>query len=170
MSTCPNIERHVMSTQKSSGAFFMGAGPAGSTAASVLAGKGRKVVVLERERFPRYHIGESLIPFTYFTLERIGMIERMKASHFTKKYSVAFVGQNGRASQPFYFFKHWEYDAARTWQVQPSGLDLMLLNNARDRGAEVIEEINARELIHSDGAVTGVRAVTKTGETREFHA
>jgi flavin-dependent dehydrogenase len=159
-----------MSNQKSYDAIIIGGGPGGSTAASVLAGKGRKVVVLERERFPRYHIGESLIPFTYFTLERIGMIERMKASHFTKKYSVAFVSQDGRASQPFYFFKHWEHDAARTWQVQRSEFDLMLLNNARDRSAEVIEEITARELIQSNGAVTGVRAVTKTGKTREFHA
>ena len=159
-----------MSNQKSYDAIIIGGGPGGSTAASVLAGKGRKVVVLERERFPRYHIGESLIPFTYFTLERIGMIERMKASHFTKKYSVAFVGQNGRASQPFYFFKHWEHDAARTWQVQRSEFDLMLLNNARDRGAEVIEEIHARDLIQSNGAVTGVRAETKDGKHHEFHA
>src|SRR5258706_11674040 len=113
ISSCPNIATHVMSNPKSYDAIIIGGGPAGSTAASVLAGKGRKVVVLERERFPRYHIGESLIPFTYFTLERIGMIERMKASHFTKKYSVAFVSQDGRASQPFYFFKHWEHDAAR---------------------------------------------------------
>jgi flavin-dependent dehydrogenase len=144
------------------------ADPAGPLRHLFSPAKGRKVVVLERERFPRYHIGESLIPFTYFTLERIGMIERMKASHFTKKYSVAFVGQNGRASQPFYFFKHWEHDAARTWQVQRSEFDLMLLNNARDRGAEVIEEITARELIQSNGAVTGVARSRKRASTASF--
>src|SRR5260370_12629367 len=158
-----------MSDTFSYDAIVIGGGPAGSTAAAVLADKGRKVVVLEREKFPRYHIGESLIPFTYFTLERIGMIERMKASHFPKKYSVQFVSQDGRASQPFYFFKHWEHDAARTWQVQRSEFDLMLLNNARDKGAEVREETTVRELIQSDGAVKGVRAAGKDGVVREYH-
>ena len=64
-------------------AIVIGCGPAGATAAALLAAKGRRVVVLEREKFPRYHIGESLIPYTYFPLERLGLIERMKGSHFT---------------------------------------------------------------------------------------
>src|SRR5882762_949632 len=159
-----------MNLGQSYDAIVVGCGPAGSTAAAVLAGKGRRVVVLEREKFPRYHIGESLIPYTYFPLQRIGMLEKMKASHFTKKYSVQFVSQDGRASHPFYFFKHWEHDAARTWQVQRSEFDLMLLNNARDKGAEVREETTVRELIQSDGAVQGVRAAGKDGVTREYHA
>ena len=61
---------------------IVGGGPAGSTAAAVLAGQGRRVLVVERDEFPRYHVGESLLPFCYFPLERIGMIGRMKASHF----------------------------------------------------------------------------------------
>src|SRR5271170_38724 len=72
-------------------AIVIGGGPAGSTAASTLAMKGRKVVLLEREKFPRYHIGESLLPYGYGTLERLGVLDKMKASHFTKKYSVQFV-------------------------------------------------------------------------------
>ena len=75
--------------------IVIGGGPAGSTAAGVLASKGRRVVLLEKEKFPRYHIGESLIPYTYFTLERIGMIEKLKKSQFTKKYSICFVSQSG---------------------------------------------------------------------------
>lgn len=69
-------------------AIVIGCGPAGSAAAAVLGAKGRLVVVLEKEKFPRYHIGESLIPYTYFPLQRMGLIEKMKASHFTKKFSV----------------------------------------------------------------------------------
>jgi flavin-dependent dehydrogenase len=151
-------------------AIVIGGGPAGSTAAAVLAAKGRRVMVLEKEKFPRYHIGESLLPYGYFTLERIGVLDRMKASHFTKKYSVQFVGASGRASVPFYFFQQLEHEASMTWQVLRSEFDQLLLDNAREKGAEVIEEITARELIQQDGAVAGVKAVTKDGETREFRA
>src|ERR1035438_10368098 len=79
-------------------------GAAGSAAAAILASKGRRVLVLEKEKFPRYHIGESLIPYTYFPLQRMGLIEKMKASNYTKKFSVQFVSPDGRASHPFYFF------------------------------------------------------------------
>jgi flavin-dependent dehydrogenase len=151
-------------------AIVMGGGPAGSTTAAVLAQKGRKVILLEREKFPRYHIGESLIPYTYFPLERIGMIEKLKASHFPKKYSVQFVSTNGRRSVPFYFFEHFDNKAAVTWQVLRSEFDQMLLDNAREKGAEVREETTVRELLRESGAVSGVKAVDKNGETLEFHA
>jgi flavin-dependent dehydrogenase len=151
-------------------AIVIGGGPAGSTAAAVLAANGRRVALLEKEKFPRYHIGESLLPYAYFTLERIGILERMKASHFPKKYSVQFVGASGRASVPFYFFQQLEHEASMTWQVLRSEFDQMLLDNAREKGTEVIEEITARELIQPDGMVAGVKAATKDGETREFRA
>ena len=110
----------------------IGAGPAGSSAATVLAENGRRVLVLEREKFPRYHIGESLIPFTYHPLERLGMIERLKESAFVKKYSVQFISPDGNASQPFYFFNRYDRDSvAQTWQVMRGDFDLMLLDNAR---------------------------------------
>jgi flavin-dependent dehydrogenase len=148
----------------------IGGGPAGSTAATVLAQHGRRVMVLEREKFPRYHIGESLLPYGYFTLERLGMVEKMKAAHFTKKYSVQFVSPSGRSSQPFYFFKHFEHEAATTWQVLRSEFDQMLVDNAREKGAEVIEEITAREPLRDNGSIKGVTAVTANGATREFRA
>src|SRR5580700_32330 len=146
-------------------AIVIGGGPAGSAASTILAMKGRKVVVLEKEKFPRYHIGESLLPFGFFTLERIGMLQKMKGSHFVKKYSVQFVSPDGRQSQPFYFHTHLEHEAAQTWQVLRSELDQMLLDNAREKGAEVIEEITAREAIWENGAVKGVAAVTAGGKT-----
>src|SRR5450755_2239034 len=126
-------------------AIVIGGGPAGSTAATILAQKGRRVVLLEKEKFPRYHIGESLLPFGYFTMERLGLLEKMKTSHFVKKYSVQFVSPSGRSSQPFYFFQHLKHEAATTWQVLRSEFDQMLLDNARAKGAEVIEEITVRE-------------------------
>src|SRR5437667_8295368 len=90
--------------------IVIGCGPAGSAAAAVLAEKGRRVLVLEREKFPRYHIGESLLPFTYYPLERLGLVERMRQSAFVKKYSVQFVSPSGKTSQPFYFFTRYHRD------------------------------------------------------------
>ena len=151
-------------------AIVIGAGPSGSTAAAVLASKGRRVLAIEREKFPRYHVGESLIPYTYFPLERIGMIERMKKSHFPSKYSVQFVGRSGNLSQPFYFFEHLKHEAACTWQVLRSEFDQMLMDNAREKGAEVLEETKVTETIDENGTVSGVRAKAKDGGTLEFRA
>ncbi len=151
-------------------AIVIGGGPAGSTAASVLASKGRRVLLLEREKFPRYHVGESLIPYSYFTLERIGMVEKMKKSHFPSKYSVQFVSRSGKLSQPFYFFKHMQHEGSCTWQVLRSEFDQMLLDNAREKGAEVREETKVTSTIRGEGGVTGVKATSKSGEELEFHA
>jgi flavin-dependent dehydrogenase len=151
-------------------AIVIGGGPAGSTTAAVLAAKGRNVLVLEREKFPRYHIGESLIPYTYFPLQRIGMIEKLAASHFPRKYSVQFVSSSGRQSVPFYFFEHFDSEAAVTWQVLRSEFDQMLLDNAREKGAQVMEQTTVRELLRDNGAVSGVKAAGSNGEALEFHA
>ncbi|MGO4885437.1 MAG: NAD(P)/FAD-dependent oxidoreductase [Bryobacteraceae bacterium] len=159
-----------MTNGNSYDAIVIGGGPAGSTAAAVLALKGRRVVVLEKEKFPRYHIGESLLPYGYFTLQRIGVLDRMKRSHFTRKHSVQFVGASGRASVPFYFSQQLAHEASATWQVLRSEFDQLLLDNAREKGAEVIEEITVRELIQPNGAVEGVKAVDKDGAAREFRA
>lgn len=148
---------------------IVGGGPAGSTAAAVLAMEGRKVVVLEKEKTPRYHIGESLLPFCYFPLQRIGMVERMRESHFPKKYAVQFVTADGRQSSPFYFFQHLKHEASCTWQVVRSQFDQMLLDNARQKGAEVRTETEAIEFRRDGGRVEGVTAVGPDGEL-EVHA
>lgn len=151
-------------------AVIIGGGPAGSAAAAVLGERGRRVAVLEKSKFPRYHVGESLIPYCYYPLQRIGMIEKLKASAFTKKYSAQFVSSNGTASQPFYFFKHMRNEAANTWQVWRDEFDRMLLDNAREKGATVYEETLVRDVIEENGAVVGVAAGGPDGVRREFRA
>tara|TARA_B100001123_G_scaffold107470_1_gene125178 strand:- start:115 stop:1392 length:1278 start_codon:yes stop_codon:yes gene_type:complete len=152
-------------------AIVIGAGPAGASAASILAENGRKVLILEREKFPRYHIGESLIPFTYHPLERLGMIDQLKKSAFTKKYSVQFISPDGDASQPFYFFNRYDRETvAQTWQVMRADFDLMLLNNAREQGAVVIEEITVKELIWDEDKVVGVKTIDKDGRENNYYA
>jgi flavin-dependent dehydrogenase len=152
-------------------ALVIGGGPAGSAVSAILAEYGHRVLVLEREKFPRYHIGESLIPFTYQPLERLGLIALMKSSAFQKKYSVVFISRNGKASEPFYFFTRYDRNSvAQTWQVLRSEFDQILLDNARSKGAEVIEEIIVQELLREAGRVVGVRAQKKSGEVVEFRA
>jgi len=151
-------------------AIVIGGGPAGSSAAATLAMKGRRVVLLEKEEFPRYHIGESLIPHTYFPLERIGVIEKMRQRSFVKKYSVQFVGVSGEDAHPFYFFNRLKHPAAQTWQVLRSEFDQMLLENAREKGAVISQPTAARELIYENGTVVGVRAANRDGDALEFRA
>ena len=81
----------------------IGGGPAGSTACTLVAQQGHKVRLFEREHFPRFHIGESLIPCTYFVLERLNMLPKMKGSHFVKKYSVQFINEHGQVSRAVLF-------------------------------------------------------------------
>src|SRR5688572_26817346 len=117
--------------------IIIGGGPAGSTAGTILADAGLKTLILEREKFPRFHIGESLMPETYWTFERIGMLERLGASDFPKKYSVQFISERGKESRPFYFKDHNPHACSTTWQVDRAEFDAMLLDNAREKGADV---------------------------------
>lgn len=150
---------------------IVGGGPAGTSAACVLAEQGRRVLVLEREQFPRYHIGESMIPFTYPALERIGMIPRLRESSFVKKYSVQFVAPSGKASQPFYFFNRYDRETvAQSWQVLRSDFDQMMMEQARSKGADVRERHEVVELIREDGKYVGVRAKTPDGQILEARA
>ena len=151
-------------------AVMIGAGPAGSAAAAILGEFRHRPLVLERERFPRYHVGESLLPFTFEPLKRLGMIDKMKASAFVKKYSVQFVSQSGKASQPFYFFNRYDRETiAQTWQVLRSEFDQMLADNARAKGATILEGVTVKGLIQENGRVVGVRA-EKDGQPVEYRA
>lgn len=152
--------------------LIIGGGPAGASTAAILAEHGHKVLVLEREKFPRYHIGESLIPFTYGPLKRLGVIPKMKSSGFTKKFSVSFVQPDGRKSVPFYFHTRYDIDTiAQTWQVTRAEFDVMMLDNAREKGAEVREETTVTKLLKNDsGRVIGVEIQDREGQRQSLFA
>lgn len=160
-----------MFSQNSYDAIVVGGGPSGSSSSYILSEHGHRVLLLEREKFPRYHIGESMIPFTYGPMERLGLIPRMKQSHFMKKYSVVFISPNGTVSTPFYFFNRYDRDSvAQTWQVLRSELDQMLLDHSRSKGTTVKEETTVKELLRENGRVVGVRAQHKDGSVAEYRA
>jgi 2-polyprenyl-6-methoxyphenol hydroxylase-like FAD-dependent oxidoreductase len=110
------VDPSVDTDRRDPDVIVIGGGPAGSTVATLVAQHGYRVELFERERFPRFHIGESLIPETYWVLKRLGMLPKMQRSHFQKKYSVQFVGSSGRLSAPFYF---WDNKAGRSRRVRP---------------------------------------------------
>jgi flavin-dependent dehydrogenase len=128
------------------------------------------VLLFEREHFPRYHIGESLIPETYFILERLNMLPKLKQSHFVKKYSVQFISQNGRLSEPFYFWDNKPHESSQTWQVSRDEFDTTMLQNAREHGVEVHEGARVLEVLFEGDRATGVNVQLEDGSKHVIHA
>ncbi len=148
----------------------IGGGPAGSTTATLLAQQGLKVTLFERERFPRFHIGESLIPETYWVLKRMGMLPKMQASPFVKKYSVQFVNAQGKQSAPFYFWDNKPHECSQTWQVVRSEFDQMLLEHAREHGVQAFEGVHVTDVLFEGDRAVGVTVAEKDGPRREVRA
>jgi len=148
--------------------IVVGGGPAGSTVATLVAQQGHRVLVLDREQHPRFRIGESLMPATYWTLRRLGVLDRMRTSGFVEKRSVQFYSQSGRAAAPFYFSEVDPHESSQTWQVDRAGFDRMLLDRSREVGAEVVEQASVRDVLLEDGRATGVRVEFRDGQRREI--
>jgi len=132
---------------------IIGGGPAGSTAAILLAGAGRKVLVVEREKFPRFHIGESLLPYSMGTFERLGLREKLDAA-FVPKYGGEIATTSGSPSLKFYFKDGFRLAHHRSYQVVRADFDKLLLDRARECGAEVREQTAAGGLAFHDDSVT----------------
>src|SRR6476646_3543164 len=150
--------------------IVIGGGPAGSTVSTLIAQCGHRVGLFERERFPRFHIGESLIPETYWVLERLGMLPKMQASRFVKKYSVQFINANGRVSAPFYFWDNKPHPCSQTWQVVRSEFDAMMLANAREHGVDAQEGVHVLDVLFEGDRAPGVRIRDASGARREVRA
>ncbi len=150
--------------------IVIGGGPAGATASTLIAQRGFTVQLFERETFPRVHIGESMIPETYWVLERLNMLPKMRASRFVQKHSVQFVSANGRQSAPFYFYDNKPHECSQTWQVVRSEFDLMMLNNAREHGVEAHEGVRVLDVLFDGDRATGVKIQNPDGSIRQILA
>jgi halogenation protein CepH len=127
--------------------LVIGGGPAGATTAALLASSGHDVVLLEREKFPRYHIGESLVPGVMPVLERLGLTDRMDP--FLRKNGISLLWGAERDVWTVYFEEGGPYPYA--YEVKRAEFDALLLGRARELGALVIEEAAVSEVLFDDG-------------------
>ena len=110
------------------------------------------------------------MPDTYWTFKRLGVLDKLKASAFPRKHSVQFFGKSGRGSAPFYFSDNNPHESSVTWQVQRGEFDLMLLDNARDKGAEIHQGARVLEVLFDGERAIGVRAKLADGQSQDFTA
>ncbi|MBM0231396.1 tryptophan 7-halogenase [Micromonospora sp. STR1_7] len=142
--------------------IVIGGGPAGATTAGLLAKAGRRVLVLDRERFPRYHIGESLIPAVMRPMEELGLTERLDARGFERKYGGTLVWGNNQIPWNFSFIKGGPY--AYAYHTRRADFDALILDRARELGAYVLEDATVKEPISEDGRVVGVTFTVRGAE------
>jgi len=148
----------------------IGGGPSGATLAALVAERGHAVTLYERETFPRYHVGESLIPETFWVLERLGILPALRGGPFVEKHSVQFVSEEGKVSEPFYFADYKEHESSRTWQVTRGEFDRLLLDNARAKGVSVHEGTRVLEVLFEGERAVGVRVADAAGGERTVRA
>ena len=135
---------------------IIGGGPGGTSLATFLAKKGHHCVILEQASFPRYHVGESLVPHTHAIFSRLGILEKLKHSSFPVKHSVRFVSPNGKESTPFYFSETISGEGAQTWQVERSEFDQMMLDHARENHVTVRQDITVEKVLFEKNQACGL--------------
>lgn len=150
--------------------IVIGGGPTGSTAATVLAQKGHSVLVLEKEKFPREHVGESLIPHTYGCIERMGVLEEMKKIS-TRKPGVSFLSADGKKQSLWCFNKIIKDESYLSFHVIRSAFDKMLLDNSKKKGATVLEEVMVKDIVlDNPDEIVEVTGVDKDGNKKIYRA
>jgi flavin-dependent dehydrogenase len=159
-----------MSKNNSHDVIVIGGGPAGSTAATWLSRLGHKVLLLEREKFPREHVGESLLPFCYSLLEDLGVVNELK-TNFVRKPGVRFIDRDGNISTTWCFNHVIQNETYLSFQVIRGEFDHILLKNAAKNGADVREEMSVMEAdITSASDRVTVTSLDSSGKKNVFNA
>ncbi|MDA8745887.1 tryptophan 7-halogenase [Rubripirellula amarantea] len=148
----------------------IGGGPAGSATAALVAEAGHAVLLVDRDKMPREHVGESLMPESYWVFERLGVLEQLKGSRFCRKVGVQFVNNTGRESQPFFFRSHDPHPSSETWHVDRAEFDKMLFDNAAVKGADARDATRVAEVTFDGDRATGVVIVDPQGEKHRVGA
>lgn len=148
--------------------LVIGGGPAGATAAALLAERGHRVTVLEKARHPRFHIGESLLPANLPLFEKLGVAEEMRAIGM-EKHAAEFVSPDHDDKQRFHFAQAWDRTMPYAYQVRRSEFDEVLFRNAARKGAETVEGCRVREVDFHDGGAR-VTAEHEDGRSETWEA
>src|ERR1041385_560672 len=150
-------------------ALIIGGGPGGSAAATFLARAGKRVLVLEKEHFPRFHIGESLLPYNQPIFEEMGVLSTLEAAGFTHKFGAQFHLGNSTKQIKLTFTNGRFTKAPMAFQVERATFDDLLLKHARSSGAEVREGWMVTKFANDgDGVVVDAR--DESGRTEQFRA
>lgn len=147
----------------------LGGGPAGAIAATHLAQRGRRVLVLERDRFPRFHIGESLLATCNDAFAAVGLTDKVRAAGYQVKWGATFITHDGSHDRYADFSASRELAEPQTWQVERARFDRMLLTHAAEAGAEVREEHRVLTTEFDASGVT-VTARDAAGASHRFRA
>ena len=147
----------------------IGGGPGGSTVAALLAARGRSVTLIEKDRHPRFHIGESLLPFNVPLFDKLGVREAVEAIGMPK-FGIEFVSPDHDKPSLLEFGDGWHKEMNFSFQVRRSEFDKILFDNARAKGAETCEDCRVTEVVFPPEGGGIVTAETATGEKREFRA
>jgi flavin-dependent dehydrogenase len=150
-------------------ALIIGGGPGGSSAATTLARAGRRVLLLEKERFPRFHIGESLLPYNQALFRELGLTPALKAAGFNRKFGAQFHLGNGSKGTKFVFRRGRFTREPEAMQVERSKFDDVLLKHAAASGAEVREGWTVSKFTQAGETVT-VEAHDECGRSESFEA
>jgi flavin-dependent dehydrogenase len=148
--------------------LIIGGGPAGSTAAALLAERRRRVVVIEKDRHPRFHIGESLLPFNLALFERLGLHQQIEAIGIIK-HGAEFISTDYHRTVTFNFADAWNKTWTSAYQVRRSEFDHLLLQNASANGAEVHEESRVTDIRFNDDSAD-VMVTTADGTELQWRA
>lgn len=129
-----------MIANRSYDCVVIGGGPGGCATAALVAEQGFSTLLLERDKMPRFHVGESLMPETYWIFERLGILHELDRVGFTRKQGVQFVTSQDKESKPFIFREHDDRDCSETWHVQRGEFDQLLWETAFNRGVTTSDE------------------------------
>lgn len=163
----PNQKQEKMKSQYD--CVVIGGGPGGASAAAIVAESGCDTLLIEREAVPRFHVGESLMPETFWPLQRLGLTDRIRTNGWQVKKSVQFITHKGTESDPFFFREHDDRACSETWQVERSEFDKMLFDRAAELGADCYDRTRLVDVrFDESGAACGVVVKQSNDELKEI--